>query len=753
MTCVNSVSVSPKTLTLKVGNWYYSASAEVCPTDATCKELTWHSANPAVATVNAANGYIYAKAAGTAKIYATATDGSGCTDYLTVTVTNAAIKVTSISLSDTSLTLEKGDSHTLSATVYPTNATNKTLHWYSDNPTVAPVCDGVVCALAKGTATITASATDGSGKSASCTVSVTEDVLVTSVNIKSSTKRIQIGNSFFLETTVTPANATNCKLLWTSNNPEVATVNPDSGLVCTKTLGTARITATAQDGSGKYDHCNVTVVPVPVTSVEIPETLHMYKGTMDMLTATVLPENATNKEVEWFSSNESIVYVERDNGALIAFENGQATIYAVSLYDNWIQDCCTVTVESIPVQSVSISPKQKTIAPNETATLTAAVTPTDATETAVTWSSNNPLVATVDANTGVVTAHRNGTAIITATTVSDNKTDTCTVTVDSREKVIVEKDPNNSSYSRIIFGDGKVWNCINHDIINDYNLDPNEPFSQRFYENTYQTKVIHPTTNKVSYQEPMKEYTDEEIKLIYTIDPLGLAAYVDEYASKLPDPNDGIQAYLEKILNFKDDIFYLLFNRYPKYYARDLLGNWYETSNKSDLTNVLSESEFLFDGHVIYDGATLLQFITVVLDVVSIAIQCPALKIADTIVDGITECIKYYSLCRSVATSVLNGDFNGFLAAILNGMVGEDALDGDFITPSNYKTKNYTLGWAFELLSFSSDLEALADTFKRGPHFYKEIFARCDNDLNYCIMIRTTDNELISISDINRVIE
>ena len=430
--CVNSVSVSPKTLTLKVGNWYYAASAEVCPTNATCKDITWHSANPAVATVNAASGYIYAKAAGTAKIYATATDGSGCTDYLTVTVTNAAIKVTSISLSNTSLTLEKGDSHTLSATVYPTNATNKTLHWYSDNPTVAPVCDGVVCALAKGTATITASATDGSGKSASCTVSVTEDVLVTSVNIKSSTKRIQIGNSFFLETTVTPANATNCKLLWTSNDPEVATVNPDSGLVCTKTLGTARITATAQDGSGKYDHCNITVVPVPVECVRIDQDdIELRVGELCELTAIVCPENATTPEVEWKSSNERVATVEWDSGVLAAWQEGTATIYAISKDNECICDCRTVTVlPPIPVTHVQISPAPQTMNVGETATLSAMVFPENATNKKVVWSSSNPNVVSVNAY-GQVTANAPGIAYVFAT-AQDNQeiSDACTIYCD-----------------------------------------------------------------------------------------------------------------------------------------------------------------------------------------------------------------------------------------------------------------------------------------------------------------------------------
>ena len=76
MTYVNSVNLTPSTLTLQIGKWYYGAKAEVCPTNATTKSVTWCSSNPSVASVNSSSGYIYARSAGTAKIYATAIDGN-----------------------------------------------------------------------------------------------------------------------------------------------------------------------------------------------------------------------------------------------------------------------------------------------------------------------------------------------------------------------------------------------------------------------------------------------------------------------------------------------------------------------------------------------------------------------------------------------------------------------------------------------------------------------------------------------------
>ena len=107
MICVNSVSVSPKSITLKVGEWFYGARAEVSPSDADCKQVFWHSNNTSVASVNASSGYICANAVGTAKIYASATDGSGCKDYLTVTVSDS-IPVESVTLSSSFLSIQEG---------------------------------------------------------------------------------------------------------------------------------------------------------------------------------------------------------------------------------------------------------------------------------------------------------------------------------------------------------------------------------------------------------------------------------------------------------------------------------------------------------------------------------------------------------------------------------------------------------------------------------------------------------------------
>ena len=356
MICVNSVSVYPSSITLKVGNWYYNAYAEVCPPNADCKEVQWHSDNPSIASVNASSGYIRANAVGITKIYATATDGSDCSDYLTVTVKNS-VPVTSVTLNRSSLSLEEGQCASLSATVYPSNATNKNVTWTSSNKKVATVSGGIVTAISAGSAKITATAADGSGKSASCTVYVTGDVLVSSITLSPSNITLSVGGSTFLTANVCPTNATNDSVTWSTGNPCVATVNPNSGLVTAQGAGTATIYATAQDGSGKSGRCTVTVKgPVYAECIKIKnENPVMYKGDFALMKATVYPAQAASGKVSWKSSNSQIAYIDSKSGCIEAKAAGRVTISAHMEDGSGLSDCCTVIVKQ-----TSHSPEEET---------------------------------------------------------------------------------------------------------------------------------------------------------------------------------------------------------------------------------------------------------------------------------------------------------------------------------------------------------------------------------------------------------
>ena len=173
---VSSITLSQTTATLTEGETL-TLTATVTPDDATDKSITWSSSNTNVASVDA-DGKVTAKAEGTATITATANDGCGVKASCEVTVEKKVILVNQITLSQTTATLTEGETLTLTATVTPDYADNTSVTWSSSNEEVASVdANGNVTAKAEGTATITATANDASGVSASCVVTVNEIIL------------------------------------------------------------------------------------------------------------------------------------------------------------------------------------------------------------------------------------------------------------------------------------------------------------------------------------------------------------------------------------------------------------------------------------------------------------------------------------------------------------------------------------------------------------------------------------------------
>ena len=172
----------------------------------------------------------------------------------TANVKEPNVPASSVTLNKTTLILEISKSDTLTSTVYPANATDKTVNWTSSDTKVATVTNGKVTAVSAGTATITAKTTNG--KTATCSVTVkAADVAVTDVTLNKTTLSLEIGKSETLTATVLPSNATEKAITWVSNNTKVATVA--NGKVTAVAAGTATITA--KTTNGKTAICQVTV--------------------------------------------------------------------------------------------------------------------------------------------------------------------------------------------------------------------------------------------------------------------------------------------------------------------------------------------------------------------------------------------------------------------------------------------------------------------------------------------------------------
>ena len=338
--------------------------------------------------------------------------------------------VTGISLNQTTLSMQIGDTRTLTAIITPENATNKGVIWSSSNSSIASISDtGLVTALTQGSATITVTTQDG-GFTDSCQVLVTDpNIPVTGVSLNHSTLSIDIGSSETLIATITPPDATNQNVTWVVSNIDIATIST-TGVVTALAQGTATITVRTHDGDFT-DTCQVivTVPDIPVTDVSLNySTLSIDIGYSETLIATIIPANATNQNVSWTSSNSSIASVS-DTGVVTAIAQGTATI-TVTTQDGDFTDTCQVIVTdpNIPVTGVSLNHSSLSLDIDSTETLIATITPANATNQNVSWTSSNSSIASIS-DTGVVTAIAQGSATITVTTQDGDFTDICDVTV------------------------------------------------------------------------------------------------------------------------------------------------------------------------------------------------------------------------------------------------------------------------------------------------------------------------------------
>lgn len=242
---VKSVKASISSKTIIEGQ-KAQINASVLPSNATDKKLTYTSSNTAVATVNQA-GLVEGVSAGNATI--TIKSSNGKKKVINVTVEAENIPVGTFTLSEEQKGMKKGETFTLVANIAPSNATDKSVKWSSDNEEVATVDDnGTVTAIAAGKAVI--KAVSSNDKVATCTVNVTEDVKVEGITLSSESINLFIPGKQQLSATVKPDNAADKAVTWESSNTAVATVT-SNGLVTSVSAGEAVITATTNDGKYK----------------------------------------------------------------------------------------------------------------------------------------------------------------------------------------------------------------------------------------------------------------------------------------------------------------------------------------------------------------------------------------------------------------------------------------------------------------------------------------------------------------------
>ena len=486
---VTGVGLDTSSKTMTVGENFFLRES-VYPSNATNKSVTWSSSNTSVATVNS-SGYVTAKGSGSAYITVRTADG-GYTASCYVYVNPETIYPTGISLNQSSLRLNVGNGCSLTATVHPSNATNKNVTWSSSNTSVAAVSSSGYVSV-KGTGTATISARTVNGYVATCSVSGVTNI--DPVYITSYKSSLWDGEEYQMRA--------NRAVSWTSSNTAVASIN-SSGLLRAIKKGTAVITASAD---GKTASVTVTVDPISTgNSVKDGYYLIAYAGNTDYVldVSGASCDNGANIHLykRHNGSNQKFRFTYQNNGyySILNYGSGQAVnrnlssgnvlqwpwhggeneqwalesagdgyFYIRSRSGNYLDNTgreikngnnihtykrnqsiaqtwkLIETDNSIPVKDLSLNKKKLELTVGETASLKETIIPSNATNKGVTWSSSNKKYATVD-KTGKVKGIKAGDVTITVKS-ANGKTAACKITV---------IDPDTFVWP--VGGNGGVWN-------------------------------------------------------------------------------------------------------------------------------------------------------------------------------------------------------------------------------------------------------------------------------------------------------
>lgn len=466
------------------------------------------------------------------------------------------------------------------------------------------------------------------------------------------------------------------------------------------------------------------IIVEPAT-VSLPE---LYKH---QLTATVYPESVVNKEVRWHSENEDVATVNPSTGVVFLKKAGETTtIYATACDGSEVYGTCQVTVlPPIPVQGVHILDGDFTMYQGETKCPYPLIYPGSASNRAVMWCSSDPSVASVGLYTGEVWAVGPGTATITVTTLDGGFTSSITVTVYvdtvviKQTKIYEKHDPTKvkDCFIEVQFQkSGKKWRCLENDLI----FAENKPellikrASYNFYDD-YETAC-----DTYSTPTEIREYSNQEIKLLFAIDPHGVAEYVKRYAEKKKDS-------LEEAVHYKDDMFRLLFNRYPKYYKTMENGLWQITNGDENIQNILSESETIFGMHFVWHESLIAQMKQLFWDAV-----------IDLALLGLTEITQIPWISIRLNAIRASDDAKSFMKIILflvgvvrNGVgatIMDNALEEMF--------DEFNFSWADKMIvEFGTFIYELIN-LEPNQFAYRQVFDYCLNDAGFDVIVNTIDN-------------
>jgi len=394
------------------------------PLNTTNQNVVWTTSNAAVATVE--NGLVTIRSVGMATVTATATDGSGVS--ASCSVVGNAVKVTGMQIVKTygpsTDSLRTFDNFTLSAVVLPSNATSKSVTWSSSNSSGLRIIsqNDSTCscqALSAGNFVITASAQDGSQVTAQIAVTVLP-TLAESLTLAQDSVRMSLGDVIRFTYTLLPAETTDKSVLWATSDSTVVSVT-QQGVCAAEGVGEAVITLSTLDGSGLVAQSVImvsdTVVPPTLASslVLSEHQASLRLGDSLMLSYTLLPLETTDPTVEWFCSDSTVIAFDL-TGRCYAVGLGSAYIVISTVDGSNISDTCFFTVNPILAESITLSRTDTTLHVEDFFSLSCTVLPANTTDPAVSWTSSDSAIVSVD-NRGRCRARNLGSAVITVSTL------------------------------------------------------------------------------------------------------------------------------------------------------------------------------------------------------------------------------------------------------------------------------------------------------------------------------------------------
>ncbi|MBR5486195.1 MAG: Ig-like domain-containing protein [Oscillospiraceae bacterium] len=459
---ITSVSIGgERTISLNVGD-SYPLYYTIEPSTASDKSVTWTSSDSSVATVDK-NGVVTAVGGGTAAVTVTTLVGGEKTDSVKIIVEQPEeiLDVTGIYLNENELDLTVGENETLRVTIEPAGAEAE-LMWDSSDWNAVRVSDdgrkAIVSAKEVADEVIVSVYTQDGAFYDECVITVHDEdeefIPVEEIYLDDEELELDAGDQMRLGYEIYPEDAYNKKVTWKSSNTSVATVS-DNGTVTALAQGTAVITVATADG-GYTSQCSITVYgtaeePPPnetdnskVTGVSLDtDSITLQVGDSYGLQAAVAPPEAEDQRVRWSSSDTAVAKVN-DSGKVTAVSSGTAVITAATR-DGGFKASCTVTVEGdasdneddrtdsdiIPVEGISFKNSSTEMWVGDTKNISYTITPSDATNTDIVWSSSDTSVAEV--SDSEITAVGSGSAIISATTVDGDFTAEIKVNVEEGE--------------------------------------------------------------------------------------------------------------------------------------------------------------------------------------------------------------------------------------------------------------------------------------------------------------------------------